>query len=157
MAAGPRLSVEEDRAIRNGVVELGSRRQPSLGKHRRGNPGAERSDPLARRHIGATLGQDFMNLRDRGRVLEHRVVPGTIVAEADNVVATLDHSGDYDLPAQIDGVGSAPADVADFHEAAIADGNLRHNAVVTVHRPDFSVVEHELVVPTASTSRRQRR
>ena len=65
--------VEQDRPVGDRFVELLERRMPMLGPLIR-MPAAHRRDPLALRHALPAGRERFLDLADRRRVLEDRVV-----------------------------------------------------------------------------------
>ena len=92
--------VEEHRPVRHRFVELGPRRHAVLGPLVRVEA-AHRRDPCAVGHARTSRGQRFLDLLDRSRVLEDRVVTGP-VGEAYDVDVALDHAGDDGAPLQVD-------------------------------------------------------
>jgi hypothetical protein len=101
---------------------------------------------LAGRNLGTARGEDRLDLGDRRRVLEHCVVARAIVAEADDMVATLDQAGDHGAAVEIDRIRSARLEAADFGKAVAAYPRNRDNTVPIVHRADLAVVKYQVVV-----------
>ena len=112
------------------LVEASDRRDPSAG----GNP--RRASGIHR-----------LNVRDGVRVLQRRVVPGSIAHQHD-VVVVVDDAGHDRASLQVDHLRALALMIAgtltDLGEPSVLDGHLRHDAVRAVHRVDLAVPQDEI-------------
>ena len=130
--------VQKHRAIRHGVVQFLHGRMPMLRPLIR-MPSSHRRDPLSCRNILAPRSERFLNLSNRCRVLENRVVPGTI-READAVDMGFDQTRHNSPAAEIDdaSVGAGcRSRIADCHKPAVADRHRSHDRIGSIHRSGF--------------------
>src|SRR5712672_2410115 len=109
-------------------------------------PRTECRDPLAGRNLGSARGEDRLDLGNRRRVLEHRVIARAIVAEADDVITTLDQARDYRAAPEVDRIRPARVEVVDFGKVVAAYPHGRDNTVPIVHRADLAIVKHQVLV-----------
>jgi hypothetical protein len=137
--------VEQDRPIGDRLVELGEGRHPVLGPLV-GVEAAHRGDPRTGWGIGSPPGQRVLDLCDRGRVLEDRVVAGP-VGQAHDVDVWLGQAGHHGSSLEVDDANAGSAGrraVTDCDEPPIADRRRAGHGARAVHRVDPSVGEYEL-------------
>jgi hypothetical protein len=141
--------VEQHRPVRYGGVEFGEGRHAVLGPlvH---VEAAHRGDPLSTRDTGAAPGpQRVLDLADRRRVLQDRVVAGP-VGQAHGVDVRLDQTGNRHAAAEVDHAGTLGVDApADVGEHAVLDQDLLDDGVAAVHGVDAAVHEREAPAPVA--------
>ena len=117
-------------------------------------PAAHRRNPLSFRHALPPRRERFLDVADRRRVLEDRVIAGT-VREAHAVDVRLDQPGNRGAALEVDHrrVLPAPGDrPADRDESTVSNRDGVGDRVAVVHRVDATVREHErLIGPSAST------
>ena len=139
--------VEQHRPIGDRIVELLQSRVTMLGPLVR-VPAAHRRDPLAFGDALPPRGERLLDLSDRGRVLEDRVIAGAI-GEAHAVDMAFDDARHDRAPLQIDhlraGLRGDVVRRADRSEAAVADGHGIRDGVARVHRVDAAVDERQVL------------
>src|SRR5579883_1582024 len=109
-------------------------------------PSAHGCDPLSGRNVFAPCGERFLDVANRSRVLEDRVITGT-VRQAHDMNVSFDEAG-YDGSAfEIDHAHTrlgSRASVADARESAVADGHRCRRGVPCIHRMKLAVDEHQV-------------
>ena len=137
--------VQQHRTIGHCFVQFLQRRVAVLGPLV-GVPAAHRRDPLAVGHALAARRQGLLDLANRGRVLERRVVARP-VRQADDVHVRLDEPRHHRAAAQVDAAsrGARRRRVAGRDDAAAADGDATHHGGARIHRVDAPVHQHQIV------------
>ena len=138
--------VQDHRAVGHCLVELLPGRMPMFLPLVR-MPSTHRRDPLAVGNALAPRGQRFLNLPDRGRVLEDRVITGT-VGEAHAVDVRLDEPRHGRSTLEVDdfGIRGGRRPAAHGDEAAVADRDGVHDGTGGVHGVDAAVDENERLI-----------